>query len=167
MTENTFDFVSTIMRRFSDAHIHVWLAGGWAEELHWMRPPGQHSDIDLLYPAASFDHLDHWLAHNPDVTSIPAKRFSHKRAFLCEHIMIEVILLEPSSTGYVTNFFDGRYQLHWPADPLDYLDVEGQFLPIANEYTLLYYRQAHEHVVRAYEGFLNGDTAPAREWPAS
>ena len=77
----------------------TWLCGGWAEQLWGMGAPRHHRDVDLLYPAPSFAYLDWWLALTTDLIVIPEKKFSHKRAFLSEGIMIEVILLESGRAG--------------------------------------------------------------------
>lgn len=83
-TEHTFDFVLGIIRRLAQAQLSTWLFGGWAEDLWGLCFPRPHQDVDLLYPAANFVQLDQWLARTPDLTDIPAKRFSHKRAFLAD-----------------------------------------------------------------------------------
>lgn len=153
--EPTFDFVLRIMHRLVQAQLVTWLSGGWAEELWRLSRPRPHQDVDLLYPASSFAHLDHWLAQTPDLTAIPAKRFAHKRAFLCEDILIEVVLLEPDEKGgYLTNFFGGRYQLAWPPDPLRVLFVSDHRVPIASEEALRLYRQQHHLVAEAYQTYL-------------
>ena len=153
--EPTFDFVLGIMRRLARAQIATWLCGGWAEELWGHCRPRPHRDVDLLYPAATFARLDQWLDCTPDLAAIPAKRFAHKRAFLCEDILIEVILLEPDEKGgYLTNFFNWRCQLIWPPDPLEVLFVSGQRVPVASEEALRLYRQQHRSVVEAYQTYL-------------
>ncbi len=57
-TMNTLDFVRTVIQKFTDGQMAIWLFGGWAEELHGKRSPGQHNDVDLLYPATDFHQLD-------------------------------------------------------------------------------------------------------------
>lgn len=112
-------------------------------------------DIDLWYPAPTFTRLDQWLAGTLDLPAIPAKRFTHKRAFLCEDILIEVILLEPNEKGgYRTNFFNGRYHLAWPPNPLRVLFVSGHRVPIASEEALHLYRQQQHLVAEVYQTYL-------------
>jgi hypothetical protein len=94
-----FGFVLALMSRLSQAQIMTWLFGGWAEEMWGIFPPRHHRDVDLLYPAPGFAYLDQWLAQAADLAVIPEKKFSHKRAFLLEGIMVEVILLESGKTG--------------------------------------------------------------------
>lgn len=156
-TDHPFDFVLAIMSRLARAQIATWLSGGWAEELWGMCSPRPHRDVDLLYPAPHFACLDQWLAQTADLFVIPAKQFSHKRAFLCECIMIEVILLEPKQKGgYLTNFFDQRYQLIWPHHTLRLLSVSDQEVPVASDEALQLYRHHHHHIVKAYQMYRQG-----------
>lgn len=151
-TDHTFDFVLGIMRRLAQAQIVTWLCGGWAEELRGMCSPRAHRDVDLLYPALHFSHLDQWLAEATDLSVLSAKRFSHKRAFLCEHVMIEVILLKPGyKESYTTHFFNRRYQLIWPHQALSSLSVNDQMVPVASSEALQHYRQHHHHISLAYQ----------------
>ena len=143
------------MHRLAHAQIATWLCGGWAEELWGLCYPRSHQDIDLLYPATNFVQLDQWLANTPDLSDIPAKRFSHKRAFLCRDIMIEVIMLESvEGGGYRTNFFNQRYQFVWPHDTLSLLLVRGQGIPVTSEEALRLYRQQHHSVAEADQTYL-------------
>ena len=154
-TEYTFNFVLEIMHRLAQAQFATWLFGGWAEELWGLCYPRSHHDIDLSYPTSNFLQLDQWLASTPDLSDIPAKRFSHKRAILCGDIMIEVIMLEPvESGGYLTNFFNQRYQLVWPDDTLGLLFVRGQEVPVTSEKALCMYRKQHHEVNAAYQNYL-------------
>lgn len=94
------------MARLQAAGVRVWLFGGWAEELLGLRRPSEHRDIDLLYPAADFALADAFMAADGRVTEITAKRFPHKRAFLSDDIMVELILAQPASSGgYFTCFW--------------------------------------------------------------
>jgi Aminoglycoside-2''-adenylyltransferase len=49
--------------------IGCWIFGGWAHELRGLSPPRAHKDVDLLYPAESFDAIDR-LIENEQVTEI-------------------------------------------------------------------------------------------------
>ena len=143
------------MHRLAQAQIATWLSGGWAEELWGLSPPRSHQDVDLHYPAATFAQLDWWLTRTADLVAISAKRFAHKRAFLCEDILIEVVLLKPDEKGgYLTNFFSGRSQLAWPPDSLKILVVSGHRIPIASEEALGLYRQHYHLVAEAYRAYL-------------
>ena len=154
----SLDFVLALMNRLTQAQIMTWLCGGWAEELWGLFPPRHHRDVDLLYPAPGFAYLDQWLAQTADLVVIPQKKFSHKRAFLSEGIMIELILLESDKTGgYVTNFFDGRYQLIWPQDTLHLLSFGELKVPVVSKEALHLYRNHHPHITNAYHMYLHNN----------
>jgi hypothetical protein len=104
-----------------------------------------------LYPASTFAHLDHWLEAADDLQVIPTKRFSHKRAVLSDHVMVEMLLLEPQVTGYRTNFFDGAFRLVWPSSTLGRLFVMDRCIPMASEEALYLYRRRHHHISEAYK----------------
>src|SRR5688500_278080 len=108
---NTLSFLLQIVRRLEAATLPVWVFGGWAEELWRISQPRMHNDIDFLYPAASFEQFDHFISQANDVHEIRLKRFSHKRAILCQHVMIEFLLVQHEQNVHFTNFFSGRYKL--------------------------------------------------------
>jgi hypothetical protein len=153
-TQNTLTFVLTLMQRLAYAQIETWLAGGWAEELRELSSPRPHRDIDLLYPAANFHSVDQWLANTNELSEIPMKRFSHKRAFLCEQVMVEMILLVPQRGRHVTSFFGGRYHFIWPDDTLSFLQAGGHSLPVASSQALSLYRSEHQQIEEAFHAYL-------------
>ncbi|GHO47337.1 hypothetical protein KSX_55000 [Ktedonospora formicarum] len=120
-----------------------------------LRPAGLHGDIDLWYPGANFGHVDQWLAHVNDLVEIPAKQFSHKWAFFCERVMIEVLLLQPRDGGLITRFFDGRYVLAWPRETLGDVQVGGQRLAVVSVQARKLYREHHPQIAHAYQAFLS------------
>ena len=87
--------------------VRCWLGGGWAEELQGIVPPRNHKDVDLYLPAATFSSLDRYM---PDPREGTIKHF---RGFVLCGALVEVLLMRPTETGYVTSFFD-RYDLVWP-----------------------------------------------------
>jgi hypothetical protein len=141
LTDHPFNFVLAIMSRLARAQFATWLSGEWSEEQWGMcSPQGPHRDVD------------HWLAQTADLVVIPAKQFSHKRVFLCERIVIEVVLLEPEQKGgYLTNFFDWRYQLIWPHHPLRLLSVRDQEVPVASDEAFRLYLHHHHLTTKAYQ----------------
>ena len=154
MSINTFDFVCSVMQHFAEEQIRTWLFGGWAEELWQISSPRSHRDIDLLYPAQNFQHLDQWISTaRCELFPIEAKRFSHKRAMLYQQIMIEVFLLESQDGKYVTNFFDGNYQVTWPSDTLTSLPLQGGQIAIASRQALQFYRHHHSSISLAYQTY--------------
>jgi hypothetical protein len=108
---NDRQFVRKVIDLLGAHGIDAWLAGGWAEELHGMIPPREHRDIDLLYPADSFDQVDVFLRTAP-VVEIEAKRFPHKRAFELDGVMVELVLIR---ANLVTDFW-GDHPYTWPED---------------------------------------------------
>ena len=58
MTINNFELISTIVNCLRAGGMDIWVFGGWAEELQGMRPPGLHTDVDLLLRAPDFGLLD-------------------------------------------------------------------------------------------------------------
>ena len=157
---NSLDFVCSVMERFAQTHIVTWLFGGWAEELWRLSPPRPHHDIDLVYPAQNFQQLDQWLwARRGDFFPIVAKRFSHKRAVLCQQTMIEILLLEPQAGAYVTNFFNGIYHLIWPGDILTSLPLQGGQMAVASRQALQFYRSHHPWIAAAYHIYSQPQTS--------
>ncbi len=112
---NNFELVSTIIQSFRAGGMDAWVFGGWAEELQGMRPPGPHTDIDLLLRATDFGLLDAFMPRVAGVTEILQKRFSHKRAFVWRGVRVEMLLVQPGPHE-LTVLFDGRATVKWPAD---------------------------------------------------
>lgn len=151
---NDLDFVLRALSLLESAGVHVWLSGGWAEELRALRPAGPHGDVDLLYPAGSFDVLDGFLTQSRTVEEVRLKRFSHKRAFTLQKILIEVTLVEEENGLLFTHFFSGRYTFVWPEDTFQYVTVgDRPRLPVVSEAALCRYRENHAAVERAYQAF--------------
>jgi hypothetical protein len=143
------------MLRLAAAQINIWLSGGWAEELWGECAPRLHYDVDLLYPASDFQYLDRWLLAQNDLQLIEGKRFSHKRAVECQQVMIEFVLLEPTSDTFVTNYFDGQYQLTWPTNCLSSLLIDGQHIVVASRQALRLHRQCYPLIADAYQIYLS------------
>lgn len=103
----------------------------------------------VLYP------LERWLPTQNDLQLIEGKRFSHKRAVECQQVMIEFVLLEPTSDSYVTNYFNGRYQLTWPRNSLSSLLIDGQHMAVVCRQALYLHRQCYPHIAAAYQSYLH------------
>ena len=155
MSGNTLGFLLPVIHLFKESDLSVWLFGGWAENL-WQITPGRiHNDIDFMYPATTFEYLDRFVAQTYDFQEIAAKRFSHKRAILYQDVMFEFILVQGNNEGYFTDFFSGRHRLAWPVDVFDNRASFPEYnIPIASVQALTIYRQHHERVEQAYQGFL-------------
>jgi hypothetical protein len=150
MAENTRLFLSDCMSTLADAGIRTWLFGGWAEELRGLCSPRPHKDIDLLYPAYDFSQIEGFIKER-DFEEIAQKRFVHKRAFIWNGVLLEIILVQRRQDRIVTDFFD-LYRFEWPADTL--ADVEP--FPIASKTALRVYRQKHARIEEAYRCYLAG-----------
>jgi hypothetical protein len=155
MTANTLKFLCSTLSRFQHVGIQLWAFGGWAEELWQMAPPRPHNDIDLLYPAASFDMLDRVIAAESAFIEIPLKRFSHKRAVTYAGVMLEFFLVHGTAPAFVTSFFDGCYQFHWPAGTFEHtIHTDHQTIAVASRPALVRYRQYHAAIEHAYTTWL-------------
>jgi hypothetical protein len=120
----------------AEGGFRVWLFGGWAEELHGLRPPGAHADVDLLYPAPDFRRLDEFLAAG-FVAEWAGKRRPYKRAFELDGVPIELLLVERDAGGWFTDFDAGRHR--WPANVF----ARGAWPPVASADALQGYRAAY------------------------
>lgn len=129
---NDLQLVQRAVTLLKEHGVDVWLAGGWAEELHGMQAPRNHHDIDLLYPADNFGRVDTFL-RNGRVEEITAKRFPHKRAFELDGVMVELFLVQP---GPLTRFWS-QHDYHWPADTFEDM---GDPLRLASTTALIRYR---------------------------
>lgn len=111
--KNDLQFLKYIVARLEYAGILCFVFGGWAKELTGTIPPGPHGDIDLLYIGDNFEKVDSFIKNESDITEISGKRFSHKRAFLCNDVMVELMLVSPKGERFLTKFWD-EYEFEWP-----------------------------------------------------
>jgi hypothetical protein len=112
---NTKALVAQVIQDLVSAHLNVLLSGGWAEELQNLIPPRPHKDIDFVYLANDFTAVEAYIQQR-ELPEIMAKHVSHKRAFLVEGVMVELILVQPGPAGNVSTYWD-RVSFKWP-DPL-------------------------------------------------
>ena len=120
----------------AESGFRVWLFGGWAEELHGLRPPGEHADVDLLYPARDFARLDEFLAGSP-VLERKGKRRQYRRAFELDGVPIELFLVQRDAGGWFTDFDAARHR--WPSNVF----ARGAWPPVASAEALEGYRAAY------------------------
>lgn len=140
----TPDLVISVLARLEQNGIPCLLFGGWAEEALGLATPRQHRDIDLLLPAQSFSTLDRFLSAKPAAfPEIPLKRFAHKRAFLVEGAMVEVILVQETEQGAVTNFW-GDTLFTWKLPLKEECHLSGQALLAASRQNLTHYHKNHD-----------------------
>ena len=151
MGENTFELLAEVTKALENAQIKTWLFGGWAEELMGLCPPRQHRDIDLLYPAQSFMRLEEFVRTQSGVEEVEAKRFTHKRAFEWQGVLVEVFLVCANAETLVTNFF-GKYSFVWPQDTFSHTTKlpRGEW-SCASTAALRLYRARHDEVEQAFE----------------
>jgi hypothetical protein len=140
---NTVSSVVDIMRRLGDGGASCLLFGGWAEEAFGLCQPRPHADVDLLLPAPSFRALDRLLATAPgDLREIALKRFAHKRAFLVNDLLVEVVLVRQEN-GVAVTWFWGGVRFEWLAPLADDCFLGGHRLPAASRENLQRYRALH------------------------
>jgi hypothetical protein len=132
---NDLSFVLRVVDLLEQARLRTWLFGGWAEELLGVVPPGEHSDIDLLYPGRDFERVDVFLRHS--TVEEAGRPESHERAFALEGVRVELLLVQLSERGWFSDLPGGRFD--WPADVF----TTGGRLPVASEAALAGYRAAH------------------------
>jgi len=138
--------VAKIMRRLGDSDVHCLLFGGWAEEAFGFCQPRSHGDVDLLLPARSFEILDRLLASpSNDLEEIALKRFAHKRAFLLDGLMVEVVLVQEENRTAFTWFW-GDVRFDWVMPLTEYCLLGGHRLPAASRENLRRYRVLHRSI---------------------
>lgn len=121
------------------------VAGGWAEELLGLRPPGPHGDVDLIYSEDGWRTVDAWLHQPPsDFTEIAAKRFAHKRAFLLDGVCCEIVLVQLEPDGPITWFWgDVPFRWETPLLHAETVSIEGRSQSILSPANLHAIRTRH------------------------
>jgi hypothetical protein len=141
---NDLTFVDDVVTRLQAAGIMTWLFGGWAEELLGLAAPRKHRDLDLLHLAADFGPVDDFMTAEGQVTEIAGKRFPHKRAFLSEGIMVELILVRTTRSGGFCTLFWGDTLHRWPDDV--FTTIAGG-RRVASAASLRGYRASHSRLL--------------------
>ena len=140
---NTPDAVADVLRRLDDGGAECLLFGGWAEEALGLSRPRPHGDIDLLFPARSFRVLDGLLlAGAPGWQEVPLKRFAHKRAFLSDGLLVEVILVR-QETGSPFSMFWGDLRFDWSLPLSEDGHLGAHEVPCASRRNLRRYRAGY------------------------
>jgi hypothetical protein len=132
-------FLERVVALLGGAGVEIWIFGGWAEELLGLSDPREHADVDLLYVAEDWSGVDAFLVEMAEVT---AKRFPHKRAFVLDGVLVELLLVQRDRDGYFSRFPAIDYR--WPPDVV----AEHGRLPVAGRESVVAYRNDH-HVVTA------------------
>ena len=97
---NDLPFVLRAVDLLEDARLRVWLFGGWAEELRGLRAPCEHVDVDFLYPGRDFARVDA-LFERAAFAEVEGKQRPHKRAFMLEGTLVELLLVQKDSERLV------------------------------------------------------------------
>lgn len=127
---NDLDFVHDVVQMLGARGVKVWVFGGWAEQLVGLAEPRRHVDVDLLYPAESFDELD--------ALALPwIETAAYKRTFAHDGVMVEVFLMKRDDLGFYTELPGGTFR--WPRDVLS--GVHG--LRVVGADSLRLYRAAY------------------------
>lgn len=140
VARNTLGLVSQVVGELVAADFCIAVFGGWAEELLQLSPPRPHRDIDLLVFEPEMSQLDKFVAVCDELIG---KRFSHKRAFLVDGVMVELFLI---SEG-VSIFWD-TLTYHWPNE--DRITLEG--MPVAPATFLTAYRGDYAKIRAGWPG---------------
>ncbi len=140
---NTLATVSDVMSRLVDGGAECFLFGGWAEELLGLRPPGPHRDIDLVHCGVNFAAIERLLAARSDLfAEVPAKRFAHKRAFVHDGVLCEVLLVRNADHAPFTFFWgDTRFAWHVPLLETRPIQMDGAAFRVVSRDNLGKYRQ--------------------------
>ena len=143
---NNLDFVRRTVDRLQFYDLEIWVAGGWAEELRGMRRPGPHEDLDVFVLAQDFNGVEGAMSRTPEWVEIERKRFSHKRAWNSDEIMVECILVAPDLS---TSVFDGRVVVKWPANIFTQEPLQVAGIPVISEAALVLCRERYPEMEQA------------------
>jgi hypothetical protein len=129
---NDLVFVERVQTMLRAEGVETWVFGGWGEELRGLIRPRDHVDLDLLYPAESWEEVDAL-----DLDWIEGKRFPWKRAFAREAVAVELFLVERDEQGWYTAL---RQRVHrWP----DNLLASNGHLRVASTAALASFRHSY------------------------
>jgi hypothetical protein len=131
MNDLTFvEEAQTLLRRLG---IETWIFGGWGEELRGLIRPREHADLDLLYPAESWDEVDALIG----LDWLPGKRRAWKRAFVLDGTMVELFLVQRDRQGWYTAL--ARRVHRWPENVV----ASTAHLRVASTVALASYRHSY------------------------
>jgi hypothetical protein len=121
---NDLRFVRHVVARLEAVGIRTWLFGGWAAELLGLRLPRPHHDVDLLYPAESFEAVE------------------------VNGIMVELPLLQGPEDGPFTDFW-GVKRYEWPSNVLG---IQAGGLRVASAMSLIDYQDTRQDLLPSVDG---------------
>ena len=130
--KNDLAFVERVQELLLARGLETWVFGGWGEELRGLIAARDHVDVDLLYPAESWESVDvlslDWIA---------GKRLPWKRAFMLDGIVVELFLVRLDEHGWYTRL--ARRMHRWP---VNVLATNGR-LRVASTAALASYRHSY------------------------
>ena len=129
---NDLAFVERAVALLRARGIDTWVFGGWGEELRGLIRPREHVDVDLLYPAESWDAVDALY-----LDWIEGKRFPWKRAFRLEDVAVELFLVRHDERGWYTELARRRHD--WPENVV----ASNERLPVASTAALASMRHSY------------------------
>ena len=105
----------------------------------------------MLYPAQSFTRLGEFVRTQGRAEEVPAKWFTHKRAWKWQGVLLEAFLVRPDAETLTTDFF-GEFPFVWPQDTFSTpVKLFQEDCPCASVAALRLYRACHGEVEQAYE----------------
>jgi hypothetical protein len=129
---NDLAFVERAQTMLRARGVETWVFGGWGEELRGLIRPRPHIDLDLLYPAESWEAVDELY-----LDWVDGKRFPWKRAFFLEGTMVELFLVRRDAEGWYTEL--ARRTHRWPPNVL----ASNGHLRVASTAALASYRHSY------------------------
>ncbi|MGH3003041.1 MAG: nucleotidyltransferase domain-containing protein [Gaiellaceae bacterium] len=131
---NDLHFVLRAVDLLESNGVRTWVSGGWGEELRGLEPPRDHADLDLLYPARSWQRVD-----GLHLDWLEGKRLPWKRSFALEGTTVELFLVERDERGWFTQLARRRHD--WPDDAFS---ANGR-VAVASTAALTSYRGRRRH----------------------
>jgi hypothetical protein len=129
---NDLQFVERAQTMLRARGIETWVFGGWGEELRGLAKPRPHMDLDLLYPAETWEAVDEL-----HLDFVPGKRLPWKRAFVLEGTVVELFLVQRDEQGWYTAL---KRRVHrWPENVL----ASNGHLRVASTAALASYRHSY------------------------
>ncbi len=132
-------FLANTVWELRGAGLDVWIFGGWCKEFLGQGPPRLHSDVDLVVRADNFVAFDEFLACSSYV-EVVEKRSSHKRAYIRQGILVEVLIASPVNGATERTVFWDAEPFVWPDGTFEFSSSE---LPVVSKEAVMAYEAAH------------------------
>ena len=132
-------FLANTVWELRGAGLDAWIFGGWCKEFLGQGPPRLHSDVDLVVRADNFAAFDEFLACSSYV-EVVEKRSSHKRAYIRQGILVEVLIASPVNGATERTVFWDAERFVWPDGTFEFSSSE---LPVVSKEAVMAYEAAH------------------------